>query len=829
MPVDALRFSRSAQVLGVYVMAVVLGIPATVAAQTPKDDVQSIADFIQSHCVDCHSGADAERGFALDSFASLTAETPRRDWDTLAWEKILSRIASGQMPPPDSDRPSQAEYEDVITVMERHLQRQADAFPDPGNPDAIRRLTRREYQNAIRDLLSLPIDASQLLPADPSSDGFDNITVGELSPTLLERYIVAAQKISRLAVGTRLDAPDGVIIRLPADQTQEHHVDGLPLGTRGGTLVQHHFPNPGEYEIQVRLMRDRDEKVEGLSESHDLDILIDRKRVHRFTLKPPRGNDHTHVDTALNARFTVSEGPHWVGVTFPQQHSSLLEIKRQPFDASYNQHRHPRRSPAISEISIVGPFEENDTELVKEAEQRSSPSRAAIFTRYPAVASDARACAEDIVRHLTRRAYRRAVTQDDLVVPMQFFDETFRANSANASSASASSASASSANTDWRARFESGIQVALSSILVNPHFLFRIEREHERDNEEDGSQLAHPISNFELASRLSFFLWSSLPDDELLDLAEQGELHRPERLNQQVMRMLTDSRSDALIHDFADQWLYLRNLPTITPDLRLFPDFDNNLRDAFGEETRQLFADVVRRDASVLELIHCDHTFLNQRLAKHYGISGVTGSHFRRVDLPPDSHRGGLLRHGSILMATSYATRTSPTIRGNWVLENILGTPPPPPPPNVPALKEKTAGVALSVRERLQQHRADPACASCHDLIDPVGFALDQYDAIGRWRYLEGDVKVDSLGRLPDGLAVDGIDELEAGILRRPEMFVGTMVRKLMTFGLGRPIRHQDGPAVRQIVDAAAKDDFRFSSIVSAIVSSQPFLMRSTQ
>ena len=793
-----------------------------VNAADPNPAIQSVSAFVTTHCVDCHSGEDAEMGFDLDSFTDDAANSPRADWDTTAWEKILKRIESRQMPPPESGQPNEREYDAVIEVMQEHLEKQASEFPSPGHLAPIRRLTRVEFQNSVRDLLSVKMDIKSLLPADPSSDGFDNITVGELSPALLQRYLTAAQKISRLAVGMPLSSPDGITIRLPADQTQESHVVGLPFGTRGGTLIEHHFPNSGIYEIQVRLMRDRDEAVEGLNEKHELDILLDRRRVARLEISPPkRGKDHTKIDSHLNARFSVTAGPHKVGVTFPQKFSSLQEIKRKPFDANYNRHRHPRRTPAVSEVSIVGPFQ-SDSKL---SDGDGSPNRRKIFGETPITYSSAKADAERILGKLLRLAYRRPITESDLDLPMEFFDSVWEEHDSEGG---------------WRSSFDLGIEFAIASILVNPHFLFRVE--HGADSD---SQVAR-LTDLELATRLSFFLWSSIPDDELLTLAEEKKLREPDVLEQQVRRMLQDRKSSSLAENFADQWLYLRNLPTITPDLRRFADFDNNLREAFRAETQLLFSEIVRDDTSVLRLVDSKHTYLNDRLARHYDIPGVFGSHFRKMVLPKGSHRGGILRHGSILMATSYATRTSPTIRGNWVLENIIGTPPPPPPPNVPNLKESVRSAPSTLRQRLARHREDPACASCHDLIDPVGFALENFDAVGRWRWLDDGSVVDARGRLPDGTEIGSIEDLEAGILRRPELFVGTMVKKLMTYGLGRTIELEDGPAIRKIVDQARPkftesgernsgdsgtppsnlDGYRFSDLVVGIVKSRPFLMR---
>lgn len=761
---------------------------ALVSSATGKEPA-ALPMVLGRYCLSCHDAESAKGGLNLAAVASLeVAQHPQ------IWEKVVRRLRGRQMPPPGRRRPQESTYVAILSELEAKLDQAAAARPNPGRTPTIRRLTRTEYQNAIRDLLGLDINAASLLPADESSHGFDNITVSELSPTLLDRYITAAQKISRLAVGSSRRTPDGDTIRVRPDRTQEDRVEGLPLGTRGGTCIRYTFPQDGEYEIQVRLARDRNEHVEGLYEPHELELLLDRRLVKSFTVKPPPDRqDFQHVDAHLKHRLLVTAGPHDLGVTFRKSSASLLETLRQPYNAHFNMHRHPRPSPAVYQVTIIGPFAAKGP--------GDTPSRRSIFSVRPKSASDEEACARQILATLMRRAYRRPVSTADVERILPFYRDARR-----------------------EADFDAGIEAALSAILVSREFLLRVEQ----DPPGIPPRTAYPINHLELASRLSFFLWSSIPDDELLEIAERGELHQPMVLARQTRRMLADPRSQALVSNFAGQWLHLRNLDSITPDGRLFPDFDDNLRQAMRRETELLFEEVMREDRSVLDLLRSDHTWLNERLAKHYGVPHIYGTRFRRVTLAPSSQRGGLLRHGSILTVTSYATRTSPVIRGKWVLENILGTPPPPPLPNVPALDDNTVSATLPVRERLIQHRANAACASCHNLMDPIGFALENYDAVGRWRTAEEGQPVDASGGLPDGSRLNGVSELESALLKRPEIFVGTLTEKLLTFALGRGIDYHDGPAVRHIVRTAQAADYRFTALLEAIVHSTPFRMRSS-
>jgi hypothetical protein len=758
-------------------------------APSTKLDRAAVNQFVTQHCTRCHDGDTKKAGLDLDALrAEDLAAHPQ------AWEKVVRKLAARQMPPLGKPRPDEQTYASIVAALEAELDRGAAARPDPGRTPTLRRLNRTEYQNAIRDLLALPVDAAALLPADEANHGFDTAPLGDLSPTLVDRYLAAAQKISRLAIGKAPTSPQSDTFRTPPDQTQEAHVPGLPLGTRGGLRIAYTAPQDGDYDIQVRLTRDRNEQVEGLHESHELDVLVNRKRLAAFTVKPPaKGEGHDKVDAHLKARIAVTAGPHDLGVTFLRNPSDVLETKRQPYEAHWNLHRHPRPSPAIYQVTITGPYNAKGHGM--------TPSRHCIFICEPTGPADEEACARKILANLLRRAYRRPVTPANLEKVMKFYRQGRKEGD-----------------------FDAGIEMALSAILVNPQFLFRIEP----DPKDLAPKTAYRVRDIDLASRLSFFLWSSIPDDELLDLAERNELHKPEVFEKQVRRMLADERSRNLATNFAAQWLHLRNLESITPDLRLFPDFDDNLRKAFRQETELFVASVFRDDQSVLDLLQADYTFLNERLAKHYGIPHVYGSRFRRVELGADLQRGGLLRQGSILTVTSYATRTSPVLRGKWVLENMLGSPPPPPPANVPALKETTVAASLPIRERLAEHRASASCASCHRLIDPVGFALEQFDAVGRWRTRDEGRPVDAAGGLPDGSEFDGVAGLEKALLQRPDLFVRTLTEKLFIFALGRAPEEADAPAIRKIIRDARAKNYRFSALIVGLTASVPFQMRRT-
>jgi hypothetical protein len=702
------------------------------------------------------------------------------------------------LPPPD-----ESTYNAEVATLETALDRAVAGSPNPGRTATLRRLTRTEYQNAVRDLLALDVDVTSLLPADESSYGFDNVTVGDLSPTLLDRYIAAAEKISRVAVGRPSVSPDGDTIRIPADLTQEEHIDGLPIGTRGGALINYSFPMDGDYEIQIRLTRDRNEHVEGLNDAADLELLLDRERLKLFTVKPPAREagfsedyqpNHDNVDKDLRLRVPVKAGSHAVGVAFLKNPTALIETARQPYQAHFNSYRHPRIQPAVYSIAIIGPYGATGP--------GDTPTRRRLFGAQPAGPKDEDAAARAMLTSLMRRAYRRPVSAADVQGAFDLYTQARAAAPTDA--------------------FNAGIEMAVSGVLVSPEFLFRVEQEPAGV----APNTPYRVSDLQLASRLSFFLWSSIPDDQLLDAAVAGTLHEPAVLERQVKRMLADGRSRALVTNFASQWLHLRNLDAITPDMRLFPDFDDNLRHAFRQETELFFESILREDRSALDLLHANYTYVNERLARHYGIPHVYGTRFRRVELGEDSGRGGLLRQASLLTVTSYATRTSPVIRGKFVLDNLLGVPPPPPLPDVPALKDNTVDGNLTVRKRLAEHRSNAVCASCHNVMDPIGLSMEKFDAIGRRRTDEGGIAIDASGGLPDGSHFEDIAGLEKALLSRPDIFVGTFVEKLLTYALGRGVEYYDAPAVRAIVRDARAQDFRVSSLILGVVNSAPFQMR---
>ena len=795
-----------------------------------ETDPEVHASTVNRFCVDCHNDAERTAGLSLEGvdLADLGA-------DPALWETVIRKLRAGMMPPADSLMPAGDTRDGLAAFLEDELDVLAERSPNPGRDVPFHRLNRTEYRNAIRDLLDLDIDVSELLPADDSSFGFDNIAgVLKVSPTLLERYLTAAERISRLATGEPAPFVNIDWFRIPDDRSQESRLPGLPFGTRGGTRVDYNFPVDGEYEFAVELQRDLNEQLPLYAEEQNIEIAVDGERLAVFTLAavpltepepppPPPSTDEgeaaerpisqivqrlslsregraarNRADENCRVRVPVAAGRHVVTATFLNRTSALAETARLPFGRPYPAGVNipeTRSGAYLRSLEVSGPFEA--------AGPGDTSSRQRIYACEPA-GDDALAgasidCAEDILQRLARLAYRRNVGEADILPLLEFFREGARED------------------------FNAGLQLAIKRLLVSPEFLFRIER----DPPETFPGEPYLVSDFELASRLSFFLWSSIPDDELLDIAASGSLTEPETLRSQVDRMLADQKADAFIENFAGQWLFLRNLDAIVPVQSIFPDFDDTLRVGLRRETELFFESIVRDDRSVRELLTADYTFLNGRVAQHYGISGVEGPHFRRVTLGPENPRRGLLGHGSILAVTSYPDRTSPVVRGKWILENLLGAPPPDPPPDVPGLAETDGeGLKLTMRERLAVHRADPTCASCHALMDPLGFALENFDAVGRWRTI-GDAgeDIDARGNTPDGNEFVGVEGLRQALLSS-DLFVTTMTEKLMTYALGRGVESYDMPTVRRIVREAETEDHRFSSYIVGIANSPAFRMR---
>ena len=643
------------------------------------------------------------------------------------------------------------------------------------------------------------MDASTLLPPDPVTHGFDNIADAlGVSPALLERYLAAADRISALAVGDPETVAGSETFSTRADSHQLDHVQGLPLGTRGGLLIKQHVPLDAHYVISVKLYRSNNDFTRGLVSPHELEFTVDGERVFLHTvggpddwgkvLANPAYSDA--IDQRLQVRVPIKAGSRAIGVTFLEKTGArnplLLKPLRAPVDTV-----DVDGIPRVDSVTIKGPFDGTGP--------GDTSSRRRIFTCHPATASEERSCAGRIVTAIARRAFRGPVSGQTIAHLLEYFDQ----------------------GRSRRGTFDGGVQLALRRILSDPAFLFRAER----DPEGAVVNAAYRLGDYELASRLSFFLWSSIPDDELLRLAEQGRLRAPAVYAAQVRRMLADPRADALVTNFAGQWLQLRNLQRSSPDLMLFPEFDDGLRQGFRRETELLFASLLREDRSVVDLLEADYTFVNERLARHYGIAGVTGSHFRRVGVADEARRG-LLGHGSVLLVTSHPNRTSPVKRGKWVLETLLGMPPPPPPANVPPLDETTARRSLTMKERMEDHRRNPACANCHKLMDPIGLALENFDGIGAWRSREGGARIDAATELADGTGVDGVVALRRAILRRPEVFVRTVTENLLTYGLGRELVAEDMAAVRGIMRNAASRGYRLSDLIAGITTSTPFTMR---
>jgi hypothetical protein len=741
------------------------------------------AESIQKYCVTCHNDRLKTGGLTLTS-----ADLAKPSANAETWEKVIHKLRTGAMPPAGAPRPGQAESDALAAYLETSIERDAVTAPNPGKLPLVHRLSRTEYQNAIRDLLAIEalpkeIDYPLLLPADNSSSGFDNLAdLLFVSPAIMERYLDAAEKISRLAVG---DTRAPVLVnryRLHPEQWQGARVDELPWGTRGGLSVQNHFPADGEYRIQVQLAAPP-------AEPHQLEISVDGERAQIVTIggngagrgrrDPQPRTGEPEPDRALEFRIAVKAGPRLIGVTFIERDEVRDESTLRP------RMRSRGTEPALTLVTISGPYGTTSS--------GDSPSRRRIFT----CATRDDACARRILLALTRRAYRRPTTDADVQDLLPFYTKGLA-----------------------EAGFDLGIQLALERLLVSPQFLFRIEKE-------PATTVAR-VGDLELASRLSFFLWSSIPDEQLLNVAAQGQLHTPSVLEREVRRMLRDKRSASLATNFAEQWLFVRDIEAKQPDGLVFPDFDETLRAAMRTETDLFLDSVLRENRSIVDLLDANYSFVNERLAKHYGIPNVQGSYFRRVTFPAGSPRGGLLGQGSILTLTSYATRTSPVVRGKWVLENLLAAAPPPPPPNIPALKTEGAepGKTLTMRAAMSAHRANPSCASCHARMDPIGFAMENFDAVGRWRDHDGGSAIDASGAFPNGVTFSGMVGLKNVLLADRQQFVNTVASKLLMYSLGRNLQYYDEPTVRGIVRQSAAGNYTMASLVMGVVKSPQFQMR---
>ena len=783
-------------------------------AASPAADPQA---FLDRYCVACHNQQLSTAGLA---FPSLDVARPGTHADK--WELVIRKLRTGTMPPPGLPRPDPATYDAVAGWLEAEIDRAAAARPNPGRSNAVHRLNRTEYNNAIRDLFALDLDVRPLLPGDETADGsFDNnADVLTITTSHLERFLSVARQITRLATGLAPSGPVVETFQVPLHLVQDdRQSEDLPFGSRGGLAIRHHFPAAGEYRFKIRLRRQYQDYIMGMGWPQRIDLRLDGKLVKRFTIggeargKPSpasfagAGNSFgdpewekymSTADDPLEVRVPVEAGPHVAGVAFlremwepegvpqPLQRGRVLTN-----DEVYMDHA------SVGSVQIGGPYQIS-------GRAPDMPSRREIFICQPRLAADEKACATKILARMARRAYRRPVTDRDVQTLLKFFD-TGRQDGGS---------------------FDAGIQFALERLLVDPDFLLRVQRDPRRAAPGE----AYRLSDLELASRLSFFLWASIPDEALLELAESGKLGEPRILQQQVRRMLGDRRATrALVNDFAAQWLNLRRVAEVVVDPRYYPNFDESLLQTFQQETELFVAGTLGEDGSVLTLLNANYTFVNERLARHYGIPGIYGSRFRRVTLPNPEQRGGLLGHGGLLAATSYPDRTSPVLRGKWLLDNIFGMPPPPPPDGVSnTLPESKRGARpASIRERLEQHRNNPACASCHSLIDPVGFALENFDVLGAWRTAdEAGNSIDATGAWHDGRRLEGISGLRALLLDRPEGFVGTVTEKLLAYGLGRRLDYYDKPAVRKIVRDAAAQEYRWSSLILGIVESPAFRMR---
>ena len=799
------------------------------AAESENQSVSgSSRALLDRYCVICHnqavvnSVAQPNEGLQTTQLRNLGLTLDVEDVSNLAenpevWEKIIKKLRVGVMPPPNYPRPDKESYDGFRAFLENELDRVASRQINPGRTQAFHRLNQTEYQNSVRALIDLDIDVADLIPTDaPDQYGFDNnAEVLALSPLSVERYVSAAHKIAELAVGA---TPRGASINtyeVPLNLIQDDRLsEELPFGSRGGTAIEHMFPVDGEYRIALHLQTNYVDFVRGYDQPHEVELSLDGRHLETFAFGGDapgtpapysyagniRGNDDweefmmAFVEEGFEIQVNVNAGLRVIGATFPREMWENEGIQ-QPRLFGYHLAvtELPDANPAVDSIEIEGPLSVDGP--------GDTPSRRRIFSCLPANLDEEPACAQQILSSLARRAYRRPVSESDIQELVEFYNQG-----------------------RLDGGFEVGIQFALERVLVSPDFLFRIEQ----DPADAQPGAMYSISGIELASRMSFFLWSSPPDDELLILAERGVLREPGMLEQQVQRMMADPRADAFIKNFVGQWLYLRNLEDFYPDPAAFPEFDENLRTALQRETELFIDDQIRSDASLLDLLRADYTFVNERLARHYGIPGVYGSRYRKVTVD-GNQRGGLLGHGGLMMVTSYPNRTSPVLRGKFVLENLLGGPPPEPPPNVPALETSSDGKILTMREAMVMHRENPACRVCHAAMDPIGFSLENYDVVGKWRREFAGQPIDASGLLPDGNTFDGPDGLQGLLLERPDDLVGTITEKLMRFALGRSLEYYDMPEVRAVVRAASEGDYRWSSIILGVVESTPFQMRRTE
>ena len=770
--------------------------PQQQSAAPDAAQVQANEALVKRYCVTCHSEKLKTGGLVLEnldlSHVSAHAET---------LEKVIRKIGTGSMPPQGMPRPDQATLNGFATWLETSIDHDALAKPNPGRA-TLHRLNRTEYANAVKDILGLEIDGAALLPSDDESYGFDNIAdVLKTSPALLERYMSASWNISRLAVGDQAIVADTTIYRARPDLSQDEYLSGFPLGTRGGLKFTHNFQLDGDYVFRIRMWRATTDIIRGLKYPNEVELSIDGVRAGLVHIggRPDEkasevnsGTSATDLDQRLTLRVPVKAGPHEVVVTFLKKTAAQEDDILQPFLRSNVDPVGYQGQTSVDRVSVNGPL---DVRGVSE-----TPSRKKIFICRPAAGADDIPCAKKILANLARKSYRRPITDRDTEQLLTFFQK----------------------GKNEGKTFDAGIEAALQLILASPEFLFRFEP----DPANVAVDTPYKINDMELASRLSFFLWSTVPDEQLLTVASAGKLKDPAVLEQQVKRMLLDPRARALTDNFAGQWLFLRNLRTMNPDFETFPDFDDNLRQAMRRETELFFESVLREDRSVMDFLNANYTFVNERLARHYGMKDIYGEGFRRVTLT-DENRFGLLGQASILSVTSLPTRTSPVNRGKWILTNILGTPPPPPPPNVPALKTSAeSGKPSSLRERMEAHRANPYCAGCHKVMDPLGFALENFDAVGQWRSTDEGAKIDPSGTMFDGTKVTKPSDVRKMLASHPDVFLSVFTQKLMTYALGRGVEYYDMPTIRAILRDASKNDYKFSSILMGVIKSAPFQMK---